>query len=41
MRWDHPRVCGEQAVIGNQAVHFEGSSPRVRGADVLGPHAAL
>ncbi|SIT84567.1 hypothetical protein SAMN05421849_2138 [Pontibaca methylaminivorans] len=31
----HPRVCGEQAYLGSQAVRSGGSSPRVRGTGKL------
>ena len=29
--WDHPRVCGEHAVLNSDALPFTGSSPRMRG----------
>ena len=37
---DHPRVCGEQPLCARRAMTDSGSSPRVRGAGVLGPPAA-
>ena len=30
---DHPRVCGEQALYERACPRFQGSSPRVRGAE--------
>src|SRR3546814_2539101 len=36
----HPRVCGEQLVIGYFATVFAGSSPRVRGTELLSSPAA-
>ena len=30
-RWDHPRVCGEQASVSALIRHMGGSPPRVRG----------
>ena len=32
--WDHPRVCGEHAVLNSDALPFTGSSPRMRGTPV-------
>ena len=32
--WDHPRVCGEKAVIHLKVRFFTGSPPRMRGKDV-------
>ena len=37
--WDHPRVCGEQAVISMYGCRRSGSPPRVRGTDRLGTKA--
>ena len=31
-RWDHPRVCGEHAIVAARALYDAGSSPRMRGA---------
>ena len=36
---DHPRMCGEHAVVGSQAVPGSGSSPHVRGAHGFVPIA--
>ena len=33
IRWDHPRVCGEQCSRWSRCYAEEGSSPRVRGAE--------
>ena len=37
---DHPRVCGEQAIVSRSPRARAGSSPRVRGADQRGKHIA-
>ena len=29
--WDHPRACGEHAVVGKKPSTIAGSSPRLRG----------
>ena len=31
LRWDHPRVCGEQLALDTRMISIEGSSPRMRG----------
>ena len=33
IRWDHPRVCGEQPVRSGHPIKLRGSPPRVRGTD--------
>ena len=40
-RWDHPRVCGEQAGMPMNTVLETGSSPRVRGAAIDVPKASI
>ena len=39
--WDHPRACGEQPLVLTMPSLFEGSSPRMRGADVVARLDAL
>ena len=35
LAWDHPRVCGEQALAEVEKNGIVGSSPRVRGTDLI------
>ena len=39
--WDHPRVCGEQEPATTEGGMKQGSSPRVRGTEVLQPYMGL
>ena len=35
LTWDHPRACGEHAIVHGTGIEYAGSSPRLRGTQVI------